>query len=130
MRADRKPLSDLGPQELRDLLDEMSSLALDLAQHLEFSVRFLKRRDREKALGKACEMAHRLHLYPYEGRRIAKGNTRVASFGRNGLQVERTTSTPADDGWHDERQANLPRPPRPAGERRTDRQRGRRAAQS
>ena len=86
----------MSADELRELIREMSALALDLGQHLELSARFLNRRRRLPALRKASEMAYRLYLYPYEGQRITIDGNRTAVFDSKGLHVERPAGIHAD----------------------------------
>lgn len=108
MSQEPRHLDQMTVEELRELVDEMSALALDLAQHLEYSARFLKRRKRETAILKACEMAYKLYLYPHEGPRVRLSGTRVATFDADGLHVDR-----GGDSLPAEEDRSMPTPGRP-----------------
>jgi hypothetical protein len=76
--------SEMTREELLDLVWQMSSSALDLAQHLE-STEWLKVQYRKKCYERAIQMAWQIcNAWEYERK---EGNMQIAYFGGNGLEV-------------------------------------------
>ena len=76
--------SEMTREELLDLVWQMSSSALDLAQHLE-STEWLKVQYRKKCYERAVKMAWQIcNAWEYERK---EGNMQIAYFGGNGLEV-------------------------------------------
>ena len=75
--------NDMTREELRDLVWSMSSMALDLAQHLNWTNDCLKIQYRKEAYKRAEEMAYEItRAWEYEQ---LEGNMDIAVFGSNGL---------------------------------------------
>lgn len=75
--------NDMNKEELRDLVRTMSSMALDLAQHLCFTNDCLKVQYRKDAYKRAEQMAYQLtYAWEYEQ---PEGNMDIAIFNSNGL---------------------------------------------
>lgn len=82
--SENKHPNDMTREELHDLVWQMSSAALDLAQHLCF-VEDLKPEYQENAYKRATEMAYRL-VYLWENKQDEDPNCHVLLFGENGLE--------------------------------------------
>ena len=82
--------NQMSKEELLALVHDMGTLALDLAQHLDFTAH-LKPDAQENAYRRAVQMAYDLCNYPYAGERLWRSSNRmeIAVFGKNGLRVER-----------------------------------------
>lgn len=85
--SDWKHPNDMTRDELREIVSDMSWMALDLAQHLNFSNEALKEEYREEAYQRAEKMAYELSHYPYHGPDPeAPASPGVAVFGETGLE--------------------------------------------
>jgi hypothetical protein len=78
--------NDMDKEELRELVWQMSSWALDLAQHLDFTLNALKVQYRKEAYERAIQMAWQI-CYAWEHEPDRQGNMEIAYFGENGLTV-------------------------------------------
>ena len=83
--------NDMTKEELRDLVFAMSSMALDLAQHLDWTTNCLRVQYKKDAYRRAIKMAREI-CYAWEYLH-EKGNCEVAIFGSDGLTVERGSLT-------------------------------------
>lgn len=79
-----KHLNDMDREELRDLVSAMSWAALDLKQHLQFTIDMLKDEYKENAYKKACKMAYDICQMPYQEPK-PKSNFDISLFGEDGL---------------------------------------------
>ena len=80
--------NDMNEEELRNLVWQMSSWALDLAQHLDFTNEMLKIQYRKEAYKWAVQMAWQI-CYAWDYQPDTQGNCEIAFFGENGLSVKR-----------------------------------------
>lgn len=81
--------NDMEAGELREIVFEMASLALDLGQHLRVTLELLKDEYKEEAYKRATQMAYDLSFYPYSGKRMEKGNVEIGIVGEKGMGVIR-----------------------------------------
>ena len=65
-QGSRKHIQDMDRDELLAHIGNFTGLALDLAQHLCFTLDALKDEYKEQAYRQACEMAYELALNAYE----------------------------------------------------------------
>jgi hypothetical protein len=78
--------NNMTKEQLQELVNAMSCSALDLAQHLHFSLTALKYQYRKKALLRATRMAYKLTQMPYHDtdEDLAELNG-ITIFGKEGL---------------------------------------------
>jgi hypothetical protein len=80
-----KHYKDMTREELMELVCSMSWMALNLAQHLEYTTNCLQVQYRKDCYRRAIEMAWQIcYAWEYEK---PQGNMEVAYFGGNGLEV-------------------------------------------
>lgn len=72
--------NDMTCEELLELIGDMTSLALDLAQQLRYAMG-MKEEYLRKEVEKACKTAYRLAIDPYLGWEISKGNVQIVFIG-------------------------------------------------
>lgn len=79
--------NDMTREELRELVGDMAGMALDLAQYLRFTTEALREDLRPAAYKKAIKMAYELAFYPYNGKRMERGNCEIVVFDEDGLSI-------------------------------------------
>ncbi len=89
--------NDMTREELRELVWAMSSLALDLAQHLRFTCEGLRPEYREEAYGRATQMAYDLAFYPYAENRPEVSPNCIMVLGENGIELQHPTHSQLAD---------------------------------
>lgn len=77
--------NDMSWQQLRDLVSDMSYAALDLRQHLDFTVNWLKDEYKEAAYSRAIQMAGEIEMMPYQEREQRDRTFDIVIFGKDGL---------------------------------------------
>jgi len=77
--------NNMSKEELKELVFAMGWAALDLGQHLNFTMEFLDGGNKEKALNKSIMMAYNITKMPYEELPL-KSNIDISYFGKNGLE--------------------------------------------
>jgi hypothetical protein len=78
--------SERSAEDLRELVWAISGLALDLAQHLDFSTRYLKEEFKPAAYARAQLMATELADFPTADVRQLPVIPNIAVFGADGLE--------------------------------------------
>ena len=81
----KKHPNNMSKEELKELVFAMVWAALDLGQHLAFTINFLDGENKEKALKKATKMAYDIIEMPYK-ELPPKSNIDISYFGENGLE--------------------------------------------
>jgi len=84
--------NNMTKEELRELISDMSWRALDLAQHLDWTIDCLRVQYRRGAYERARSMAHEISDMPY--RNYEKSSGSVILFGAQGL----TDVSPSENG--------------------------------
>ena len=77
---------DMDADELRELVFDMAGLALDLAQHLNFTNEMLREDLQTDAYKRAEQMAYQLTWHPYTERGPRNDKLDIVVFGANGLE--------------------------------------------
>ena len=81
----KKHPNNMSKEELKELVFAMGWAALDLAQHLDFTIKALDGENKEKALYKATKMAYDITEMPYK-KLQPKSNIDISYFGETGLE--------------------------------------------
>lgn len=76
--------NEMTKEELLELVDTMSSWALDLAQHLDFTTNMLKVQYKKSAYQRAIQMAWQI-CYAWDHEPEPEGNFSIHVFGQDGL---------------------------------------------
>ena len=77
--------NNMSKEELKELVFAMVWAALDLGQHLNFTMKFLDGENKEKALYKAIKMAYEITEMPYK-ELPPKSYIDISYFGETGLE--------------------------------------------
>ena len=81
----KKHPNNVSKEELKELVFAMGWAALDLGQHLDFTMKFLDGENKEKAFYKAIKMAYEITEMPYK-ELPPKSNIDISYFGETGLE--------------------------------------------